>query len=46
VRRLVARERGGAAYAHQQGITHIEPENILLSQGEPVAADHGIALAS
>ena len=34
-------------YAHDQGVIHrdIKPANILLSRGEPLVADFGIALA-
>src|SRR4051795_4911438 len=35
-------------YAHQLGVIHrdIKPENILLSHGEPMVADFGVALAA
>ena len=34
-------------YAHEQGVVHrdIKPANVLLSRGEPLVADFGIALA-
>jgi eukaryotic-like serine/threonine-protein kinase len=34
-------------YAHEQGVLHrdIKPANILMSRGEPLVADFGIALA-
>jgi Tol biopolymer transport system component len=34
-------------YAHEQGVVHrdIKPANILMSRGEPLVADFGIALA-
>ena len=38
---------GALQYAHDQGVIHrdIKPANILLSRGEPLVADFGIALA-
>jgi len=35
------------AYAHENGVLHrdIKPANVLLSRGEPLVADFGIALA-
>ncbi len=44
----IARDIAGAlSYAHSQGVVHrdIKPENVLLSTGEAVVADFGIARA-
>jgi len=44
----ITREVGGALqYAHEQGVIHrdIKPENIMLSGGQAVVADFGIARA-
>jgi len=48
VLRLTRAVAGALQYAHDQGVIHrdIKPENILLSRGEPVVADFGIALAA
>ncbi len=45
VRHLMAPLARALAYAHRQGIVHrdVKPENILLSEGEPMLADFGIA---
>ncbi|MBK8649941.1 MAG: protein kinase [Gemmatimonadetes bacterium] len=42
---LIAPLARALAYAHRQGIVHrdVKPENILLSEGEPMLADFGIA---
>ena len=46
---LAITEKVAAAlqYAHEQGVVHrdIKPANILMSRGEPLVADFGIALA-
>jgi Tol biopolymer transport system component len=46
---LAIAEKVAAAlqYAHEQGVVHrdIKPANILMSRGEPLVADFGIALA-
>jgi Tol biopolymer transport system component len=46
---LTIAEKVAAAlqYAHDQGVVHrdIKPANILMSRGEPMVADFGIALA-
>jgi len=45
--KLAARIAGALAHAHSLGIVHrdIKPENILVSGGEPVVSDFGIAKA-
>jgi serine/threonine-protein kinase len=45
--RIAQRVATALGYAHGQGVVHrdIKPENILLTGGEPVVADFGIAKA-
>jgi serine/threonine-protein kinase len=44
---LIRKVASALDYAHQRGVVHrdIKPANILLSSGEPLVADFGIALA-
>jgi serine/threonine-protein kinase len=46
--RIAADVADALDYAHRQGVVHrdIEPENILLPEGQAVLADFGIALAA
>jgi serine/threonine protein kinase/Tol biopolymer transport system component len=45
--RIATAVAGALSYAHEQGVIHrdIKPANILISRGEPLIADFGIALA-
>ncbi len=45
--RIATAVRNALQTAHEQGVIHrdIKPANILLSRGEPLIADFGIALA-
>ncbi len=44
---IATKVAGALQVAHEQGVTHrdIKPANILLSKGEPLVSDFGIALA-
>ncbi len=44
---IASKVAGALHYAHDRGVVHrdIKPANILLSRGEPLVADFGIALA-
>ncbi len=44
--RLVSRVARAVAHAHERGVVHrdLKPSNILVSDGEPVIADFGVAL--
>jgi hypothetical protein len=44
---IAAKVAGALQHAHEQGVIHrdIKPANVLMSGGEPLVADFGIALA-